>query len=368
MQPLERPLVLDELAGEPVEQFGMRGGRAADAEVVFGGDEPLAKMMLPDAVDDHPRGERVVRPCQPVGQVLAAAARLVSRQRIAPEHGQKASRHLVTGPRRLATLLDLDVFPLAVGHPIGRRKGRGEPQPIPLALEAGDGGVGLLDLLLDFFVCRFCLLLVDEGFLRLLSLLDLGIDHRDLLVVWLAECRQLIRGHERHHVGGPLRLFVAWEGEVGALEDAIEGVVVGRGDRIVFVIVAAGAADREAHYRLAERVDRVDRVLEGEVHVIDRVETKPPGDRQVAGGSDAVGKGIGRRRRRQEIAGHLLADEDVVGLVVVERLDDVVAILPGKRCRIVARLAGRVGIADDIKPVPAPSLTVGGRCQQPFDQ
>ena len=86
------------------------------------------------------------------------------------------------------------------------------------------------------------------------------------------------------------------------------------------------------------------------------------------GGSDAVGKGIGRRRRRQEIAGHLLADEDVVGLVVVERLDDVVAILPGKRCRIVARLAGRVGIADDIKPVPAPSLTVGGRCQQPFDQ
>ena len=61
MERLERPAVGDEPDRQPVEQLGVRGQLAELAEVVDRADEPLAEMPAPDAVDDHPRGERVSR-------------------------------------------------------------------------------------------------------------------------------------------------------------------------------------------------------------------------------------------------------------------------------------------------------------------
>ena len=68
MQFLDRPAALHELDGQPIEQLGMRRPCAAVAEIVRRRDEARAEMLLPDAVDDDPRGPRVVGRSDPVRQ------------------------------------------------------------------------------------------------------------------------------------------------------------------------------------------------------------------------------------------------------------------------------------------------------------
>ena len=68
---LLRPVQADELGGQPVEQFGVRRQRPLGAEVVLGGDQPGAEVDAPDAVDEDPRGQRILRGDEPAGQVEA---------------------------------------------------------------------------------------------------------------------------------------------------------------------------------------------------------------------------------------------------------------------------------------------------------
>ena len=49
----------------------MRRGIALRAEVVFGLDNAPAEILLPDAIDDDARGERIVRGNNPAGEVEA---------------------------------------------------------------------------------------------------------------------------------------------------------------------------------------------------------------------------------------------------------------------------------------------------------
>ena len=56
----------DELVGEEVEQLGVARFVAAEAEIAGGGDEALAKVMVPEAVHDDAGGERVVGMGDPV--------------------------------------------------------------------------------------------------------------------------------------------------------------------------------------------------------------------------------------------------------------------------------------------------------------
>ena len=51
---------VDETLREEVEQFGMRGQVAEFAEVIDTGDDTTTKDVMPEAVDDDARGERVV--------------------------------------------------------------------------------------------------------------------------------------------------------------------------------------------------------------------------------------------------------------------------------------------------------------------
>ena len=69
----------------------------------------------------------------------------------------------------------------------------------------------------------------------------------------------------------------------------------------------------------------------------------------------------------QQVAGELLADELVVGQVAVEGVDHPVAVAVHLRDRVVGVVAGGVGVADDVEPVPAPALAVGRRGEQPVD-
>ena len=68
----------------------------------------------------------------------------------------------------------------------------------------------------------------------------------------------------------------------------------------------------------------------------------------------------------QQVAGDLLDDELVEGLVAVERLHDPVAIFPDG-ARLIEGVAVGIGVARQVEPVPAPALAVVRRGEQPID-
>ena len=68
------------------------------------------------------------------------------------------------------------------------------------------------------------------------------------------------------------------------------------------------------------------------------------------------------------IAGHLLAHEAGVRLVVVERVDDVITVTPRVRHIGVALVTGGVGVTREIKPVTAPAFAIAGIVQKLIDQ
>ena len=57
-----------QLNGQSVKQFGMGGRRAFSAKIEQGGDKGLAKMAIPDVVDDHPGSEGIIWVGDPAGQ------------------------------------------------------------------------------------------------------------------------------------------------------------------------------------------------------------------------------------------------------------------------------------------------------------
>ena len=68
-QRLDRPSVLgNEPVGQVVEQFRVRGRKPVDAKVVDRLDQPPTEHVLPYAVHDHARGERVLGMRQPLSQ------------------------------------------------------------------------------------------------------------------------------------------------------------------------------------------------------------------------------------------------------------------------------------------------------------
>ena len=69
------------------------------------------------------------------------------------------------------------------------------------------------------------------------------------------------------------------------------------------------------------------------------------------------------------ISGELLDEELIPWLVGVERVNDVVTVVPGVRTqRVGLCVASRIGIARHIKPVSGPAFTVGRGGKQAIDQ
>src|SRR5271166_3768808 len=87
-----------------------------------------------------------------------------------------------------------------------------------------------------------------------------------------------------------------------------------------------------------------------------------------AGGDETRGRDAIRRTGTQYVASHLLSDELPIGLVGVERANDVIAVGPGHGPGLVLVVAVSLSIVDDIKPVPGPALAVRGAGQQPVNE
>ena len=139
-------------------------------------------------------------------------------------------------------------------------------------------------------------------------------------------------------------------------------VIVGCGNGVELVIVAAGAAERQAHERARCGVD----LLVDDVHLhLDRVVFGQHlgAEREEAGGGPVfeprgvVGSG-------KKVAGELLLHELIVRLVVIERANHVIAIAPCVPVDQVLVETVGIGIAGHIEPVPRPALSIMRRGQQ----
>ena len=70
---LDAPTLFDESPCQPVQQFGMRRLAAERAEVLRRADEAGSKMPAPQAVDHHPRGERMLAAGHPPRELQSSA-------------------------------------------------------------------------------------------------------------------------------------------------------------------------------------------------------------------------------------------------------------------------------------------------------
>ena len=73
-------------------------------------------------------------------------------------------------------------------------------------------------------------------------------------------------------------------------------------------------------------------------------------------------------RSRQQVPSDLLADELMEADIVVERADQIVAVLPRPLGRVVPFVAVGVGIADHVHPVPGDSLAEMRRLEKFIDK
>lgn len=145
---------------------------------------------------------------------------------------------------------------------------------------------------------------------------------------------------------------------IEVVEEGIHLVEVLLGDGIVFVVVADGAAEGEAHEGGADGGDAVDDVFEvrflrkGGATINDEVESVEAGGDELFPGGVLV-----------EVAGDLELGKLVVGEVLIEGLDDPVAV--GRVvAEVVVVVAVCVGDADEVEPELGHVLAVCGLCHE----
>ena len=248
-------------------------------------------------------------------------------------------RSLVGGPNRSIRLfLEFRVFGLRFRD--GQR----------FELLSGFGRCGLREALFD----RFFPFRQFHGKLRF-GCID-GFAQRDELFDRIAVF--LLVGGPFDRRGGHLTAHF-----VAIVEEGEELVVFLLRDLIVFVRVAARAADREAQPHGAERLHAIHAGLDAELLLIRAafgVRERLPMKR---GGHDLLLRGL-----RQQITGDLLDGELIKGHVVIDRADDPVAVAPRIRPSAILFITIAVRVARHVQPVAAPAFAVAFGGQQAVDE
>ena len=145
-------------------------------------------------------------------------------------------------------------------------------------------------------------------------------------------------------------------------EERLHAIVVALAERVELVIVAAGAAQSNAHQAGAHDVGHLRELLVVAAghHLVARILAQRAQAVEPRGDQGLVFCG------RDLIARQLFEEEPVVGLVVIEGPDHVVAIAPGIRPGGVVFVTVGVRIPHHIQPMLAPALAVMRALQEPF--
>ena len=394
LQALQAPAAGEETLRQVVEQLRMRRRLAEPAEIVRGLDEAAAEQVVPDAVGDHARGQRVVLPGQPGRQDAAPAGGVrqgADRRRLGLQQGRETGRDVGFA------LAGLELVRRRDRHGVGDDEGVGQ--------RGGLEVVELLQRLRQLQVARLLRRILDRlhrvealalvGHLAFAEVAELPVLGRALLGllvhhgpdVLLEALVGALDAALDHRLGdgvhlraqvpggglpdgvllGEARLLgVGRQLEVVApahrREEGAQAVVVLLQDRVELVVVAAGAAHAQPHEHLAGIVGHVgedDLVLAARVALVVLVDRIA----QVRRGHQHL-----RILRIDLVAGELLAHELVVRLVGVQALDDVVAVGPGVRPQCVLVVAVALGVAHQVEPVLRPALAVARTGQQGVHQ
>ena len=338
-------------------------------KVVEGGHKPRAEELPPDAVDHHSRRERIGRIDQPAGKPQPVLGHRLAK--LSQRHRDLRRERL-----RLLRLVILSAVQ-QIGRPhlaavfhdhrgLDRRR-----ELVPLCGEGLDLGLELCELGLLGVVGLERRLRRLRVFVscRSLSRLRLGGRRRrckpgrylSQQAIQLREPPGLLGGGQRNHrrhVAPPLVVDTLL---INIVEERKELIEVAAADGIVFVVVAAGAAHRQAEKRCRGCLHTVDHVLHPPLFI----NRAALGDHAVvaveAGGNQLLLRGLG-----QQITGELLQEKLIRRHVGVERADHPVP--PGPHAAVeVVLIAVGVGEAGDVEPVGRHPLAVVGRGQQAID-
>ena len=152
--------------------------------------------------------------------------------------------------------------------------------------------------------------------------------------------------------------------ETGFGEAGDEAVVVLDWNRIIFVVVTASAADRQAEHGRSKGVNDVVQLFVATAFSLFLCLL----GRKWAGGEESGG-GLGHRVGRFHlIARDLQFHEAVVGHVLIQRPDHKVAVVIGVASILIEGVAVALGEASKIEPVACPSFSVVRVGQESVDE
>ena len=343
-----------------VEQFRVARGQTGEPEVVGGGHQPGAEVVLPHPVGEDAGGERMAWVGDPFGQLHPTPCGgrigrpLRGGWRRSAEDRREGRRHL--GPGSADIPAQEDAGRPGLGSVLG--DGQGEVEGRGLRFGPLQFGLGSLP----------CPGVCGPGE----PLSQIG----EAPVMTGAPVRPFRFGRQRPgDLAGasPASAGVLLAVTVDVPQEAQQRVVVGLRERVELVVVAARASDgqpEEGHAGGAEHVVEVVELRGGGV-----VGLVVPGVQPVEPRGDEAGPPLRSQRRcgadrglGQLVARDLFAHEPVVGLVGVEAVDDVVAVAPGVGLRPIPLVAVALGIADQVQPMATPALAVLRRFEQPIDE
>ena len=336
-----------------IEQLGVRRFAPGEPPVVRRGHQSLPEEVQPDAVHHYSGSQGVVLGSQPISQLETTAFTPSNGGWTAPgQYLQEPTRHF------LGRLLDVAPDQRVRVDRLARfQYAHGLCCRYAVLIQFREGGLDFGNAAADVGQLRLRGLFVVSGgspglnecAVLVLQTLDVGWAES---VLFLHGVRQgkLDQVGDPSVLGGPNCSVVGF----GAEKDSRQGVVIGRRDRVILVVVAAGARNRQSQHDLAHGVDLLVHQVHLELARIAFVESLGAHGQKSRGDEMFLPNVI--RLGGQHVPGDLFPNEFVVGLVRVEGIEDVVAVAPGMRVGDVDVLAGRFRVAGDVQPVASPTF------------